>query len=322
MFGPAPAGEVWTGDDAAVIRTSTQTLVTTDSIAEHVDFELDWATGADIGFKLVAINVSDIAAMGGRPSRAVATVQLGETTSIELVDDIAAGMAEAATRWDLGIAGGDIGRGFDLALTLTLLGEIEGQPVLRSGARLGDSICVTGALGASSAGLLALQLGAVSLETVRSEIDTSSGADGLAVLAARQLRPTPRLEEGNALRNYATAMIDISDGFALDLERLCRASNAGCEVDSSAIPLHPELAHAEHKIEGSPDPLELALTGGEDLELLFTVTPDRLEDVHRALDELGTQVSVVGKITEGGRSIDGRPLDDWSKSGWDHLRTR
>ena len=291
-------------------------------MAEHVDFELDWASGADIGFKLGAINVSDIAAMGGTPTRAVATLQLGAQTSTVLIDDIVSGLIEAATRWDFGIVGGDIGRGSDLALTMTLLGEVEGQPILRSGARAGDAICVTGALGASRAGLMALQLGAVASETVHDEIESRSGANGLAVLAARQLRPIPRLAEGRALRAHATAMIDISDGFALDLERLCKASNTGCAVDSSAIPLHPELHHAAGVMERLPDPLELALTGGEDFELLFTVPPERIEEVQGVIDELGTEVSVVGKMTGEDRLIDDRALSEWSKHGWDHLRTQ
>lgn len=291
-------------------------------MAEHVDFELDWATGADIGFKLVAINVSDIAAMGGTPTRAVAIVQLGEGTSIELVDDIAAGMAEAATRWDLGIVGGDIGRGSDLALTLTLLGEVTAEPILRSGAHVGDVVCVTGALGGAAAGLVALRDGAVSLESVRDEIHSGSGADGLAVLAARQLRPTARLEESSILPGAASALIDISDGLALDLERLCVASNVGCEIDTAAIPLDPELEHARSKLGALPDFVELAFTGGEDFELLFTLREDRLGRVQDSMDELGTSVSVIGRITDGARHIDGRPLDDWSRSGWDHLRTR
>src|SRR5688500_3295956 len=127
--------------------------MTVDSMAEHVDFELDWATGADVGFKLVAINVSDIAAMGGRPTRAVATVQLGEATDVSVVEEIAAGISEAAARWHVGVVGGDLGRGTDLALTMTLLGEIEGPPILRSGARPGDMVCATGSLGAAHAGL-------------------------------------------------------------------------------------------------------------------------------------------------------------------------
>lgn len=304
------------------MATGPKTLVTVDSMAEHVDFELDWATGSDIGYKLVAINVSDIAAMGGRPTRAVATVQLGEETDPGLVEEIAAGIAEAASVWGLHVVGGDIGSGTDLALTLTLLGESDGAPILRSGARPGDLLVVTGFLGAAHAGLLLLQLGAVDLGSVREEIAHRSGADGLAVLAAAQLRPVPRAEEGRALRDIATSMIDISDGLAIDLDRLCIASGVGCEVDSASVPLHVDLAHATGSISEFPTPLECGLLGGEDFELLFSVGEDRVADVHRVLDDIGTSVSVIGKVTDGGRSIDERSLEEWKAESWDHLRTR
>lgn len=291
-------------------------------MTEHVDFELDWARGTDIGFKLVAINVSDIAAMAGRPVRAVATIHLGDDTDHDLVEEIAVGMAEAADLWGLGIVGGDIGRGAELSLSMTLLGDVEGQPVVRSGARVGDAVCVTGSLGAAHAGLLLLQVGSVDVANVHAEIAGRSGADGLAVLAARQLRPEPRLQEGIALGSRATAMIDISDGLALDLERLCVASDVGCEIDAASIPVHPELGYATDTLDGFPAPLECALAGGEDFELLFTIPEDRLDDAQDQLDEIGTGVSVIGTITQRGRTLDGRPLEEWSERGWDHLRTR
>lgn len=291
-------------------------------MSEHVDFELDWAAGPDIGYKLVAINVSDIAAMGGRPTRAVATVQLGEDTGSELVEGIALGIARAAEAWEIGIVGGDLGRGAELSVTMTLLGQIQGPPVLRSGARPGDLICVTGSLGAAHAGLLLLQAGIVDRRAVEAEMSAATGADGLAVLAVAQLRPRPRLLEGQALAPLATSMIDVSDGLAPDLERICLASGVGCEIRSDAVPLHPDLQHAQRAVNGFPDPLGCALVGGEDFELLFTVPEDRLDDVEHALDEVGTSISVLGEATREGRTIDERPLEEWSKHAWDHLRIR
>ena len=322
MFGPVVPGEVWTGDDAALVTTGDKTLVTVDSMAEHVDFELDWATGADIGYKLVAINASDIAAMGGRPTRAVATVQLGEDTEAGLVEEIATGMADAARRWGLHIVGGDIGSGTELGLTMTMLGELDGPPVFRSGAREGDLVLVTGSLGAAHAGLLLLQLGAIDPDAVRAEVSDRSGADGLAVLATAQLRPEPRVDEGQALAGIATAMIDISDGLAIDLERLCRSSGVGCAIDGSTIPVHPELKHATSKVEELPSALECALSGGEDFELLFTAQEASVDEIHRRLDGLGTSVTVIGTVTAGACTIDSRPLEEWSERAWDHLRNR
>lgn len=297
--------------------------MTVDSMAEHVDFELDWATGADVGFKLAAINVSDIAAMGGFPTRAVATVQLGEDTDTSLVEEIATGIAEAATRWSFHVVGGDIGSGSELTLTMTLLGQLDGPPVLRSGARPDDLVLVTGSLGAAHAGLLLLQLGVVDLDAVRAEIADASGADGLAALAARQLRPRPRLDEGRALAAFATSMIDISDGLAIDLLRLCRASGIGCEVIGASVPLHGDLQHAAAVVADFPAPIECALLGGEDFELLFTAPAEHLDAIHRALDDIGTSVSVIGKITAGSScSIDDRELEELSLQAWDHLRIK
>jgi len=259
--------------------------------------------------------------MGGRPTRAVATVQLGDETEVALVDEIAQGMADAASAWGLHIVGGDIGRAVELTLTLTLLGDVD-EPVLRSGARAGDLVCVTGALGAAHAGLLLLQAGAVDLDAAYAEIETGAGADGRAILAARQLRPHPRPAEGAALGPLATAMIDVSDGLAIDLGRLCIASGVGCEVDPGTIPLHPELDRGLEDLQHAPEPLECALLGGEDFELVFTMPEGSLDAMHAALDDIGTGVSVIGRITDEGRTIGDRPLDDWSRSGWDHLRTR
>jgi thiamine-monophosphate kinase len=291
-------------------------------MTEHVDFELDWAWPEDVGFKLVAINVSDLAAMGGTPTRAVATIQVGEDTTDDQIVRVAEGMKVAADRWGLKVVGGDIGSGSELAMTLTLLGDLTGAPVVRSGARVGDAICVTGSLGAAHAGLLLLQMGWVSRDSVRAEIDKPSGADGLAVLSAYQLRPAARLDEGKALTGIATAMIDISDGFAVDLDRLCTASDVGCDVRSADLPVHTDIAYAAGKLDDFPDPLECALLGGEDFELLFTVAESDLDKVHAALDEIACSVSVVGTVTDGPRRIDGRPLEEWSESGWDHLRTQ
>jgi thiamine-monophosphate kinase len=322
-FGPVADAEVWTGDDAAVVSVGERTVFTTDVMTEHVDFDFSWATGSDVGYKLVAVNVSDVAAMGAIPTKAVATLTVRADLELAVVEGLVEGMKLAADRWGVDVVGGDIGRGSEVGLSLALLGDLPGPPVLRSGARPGDAICVTGSLGAAAAGLLALQAGLVDRAALDAEVQQPSGADALATLAVRQLRPIARLDESQVIAKAgATAMIDVSDGLALDLNRLLTASGVGCEIAASAIPIDPEIAPALGRLTGSPEPAHLALTGGEDFELLFTLEPDLLEDVQVAMDDIGTSVTLIGRATNGDRRIDGEPLGTWMEDAWDHLRSR
>lgn len=293
---PGP-GEVWSGDDTAVIDPgSGRILVTTDVLVENVDFDLAYCSPADVGWKAVAVNVSDIAAMAGRPTRAVAALSLPGSTPVAVVDGILEGMVEAAERWGLVLVGGDVSEAPLVSIALTLLGAAE-APVLRSGARVGDAICVTGSLGGAAAGLALLRSGA---------------AERARGLARRQLRPEARVEEGLALaRAGATALIDVSDGFVADLAHLLDAGGVGCDVDADAIPVDPDIGPAGL----AADPLELALTGGEDFELIATLPPPAVAGV----SELVTR---VGTITESARTIGGRSLAGWTQKGWEHLRTR
>jgi thiamine-monophosphate kinase len=326
VFGPPASGEIWSGDDAALLRSPSDTLVfTTDMLVEDVDFDLAYCTGADVGWKLVACNASDAAAMGAAPRFAVATLALPPDTRLSFVDDLAHGIADAARRWGMNIVGGDISRAAAISASLALVAAPFGGGVtLRSGAQPGDAICTTGALGGSAAGLIVLQRGLVDLENVRREIATPSGADGLAVLAARHLRPSARVQEADRIgRVGITAAVDISDGLALDLSRLMRASGTGCDVDSALVPVDPEIASLSARgIDGAPDGVELAVTGGEDFELLFTVVPGKVGETQLALDDIGVPVTQIGIVTDGEMMIGGRPLEGWSEAGWDHLRTR
>lgn len=319
-FPEAPANAIWSGDDAAVVEAGADLVVTVDMLVEGVDFDLTWATGDDIGYKVMAVNASDIAAMGAAPRHAVATLALPPDTALELVDGIAVGLALAAERFDCALVGGDISRASEISMSLTMTGVLYGAPVLRSGARPGDAICVTGSVGGAAAGLAALRRRNVGRTAVRAEIDNPSGADGLAVLAARQLRPTPRLDAAKVLAGDATAMIDVSDGLALDLARLLRASGCGCNISSAAIPIDPEFVMAATSL--SLDPLTTALTGGEDFELLVALPADRVEDVQTALDESGLPLTRIGETTDGDETIDGAPLARFVERGWDHLTAR
>ena len=303
-FGSAPDGEVWAGDDAAVIVTGAHSLLTTDVLVEGVDFDLSYCTGYDVGWKALAVNVSDIAAMGGMPQRAVVSLALPATTPLEVVESFIDGLDEGAGRWDVGIVGGDISGASEVSVSVALIGAFDGAPVLRSGARPGDAICVTGTLGGAAGGLFALQRG------------IGGHNDQIDRLVDRQLRPIPRLAESAELRT-ATSMIDVSDGLALDLTRLMSASGTGADISGSAIPIDPALA----VLEDGPDPMTLALGGGEDYELLCTIAASDLESVRYGLAGMAG-LTEIGVVTEGGRCLlDGRAFGG-EELGWDHLQNR
>jgi thiamine-monophosphate kinase len=280
-------------------------LLTTDMMVEGIDFDLAYARGDDVGWKSMAINLSDVASMGGRPTHAVAAVGLPPETPVSFVDDLVEGMLDAGDSFGVALVGGDVSAASEIGITVSMVGTALEAPLVRSGARAGDEICVTGTLGGAAAGLIALRRGTL---------------DGAAInrLARRQLRPTPRVAEAALLAALApTAMIDISDGLAIDLGHVVDASGVGCEVDLDALPVDPDIAAID-----DIDSLEAAVLGGEDFELLFTIDPTRADEAHTALRELSTPVSRIGTVTESGARLGGRSLERWRSRGWQHLRSR
>ncbi|MDQ3940538.1 MAG: thiamine-phosphate kinase [Actinomycetota bacterium] len=311
-IGRSPDGETWSGDDCAVLDVDDRRLlVTTDLLVEGVDFTLEHFAPDAIGWKAIAVNLSDIAAMGGIPRYAVAAMSLRPECEVATVDEILEGMLAATERWGVALVGGDLTRADEIAISVTLLGAPAAErAILRSTAGPGDAICVTGTLGGAAGGLIEMKRG----------YRESRGPGGLR---DRQQRPQPRVAEGQRLAELGvSSMIDISDGLAVDLEHLMVASGTGCEVDPSAIPVDPQL-EALRGATGDPvDSLELAITGGEDFELLFTVAAERVDDVRDGVAELGTAVTHIGAVTEGARRLGDRPLEEWRRRGWDHLLDR
>jgi thiamine-monophosphate kinase len=297
----ASPGTVGVGDDAAVFASPGEQLaMTTDTLVEGVDFALDYFPGTDLGWKAVAVNVSDLAAMGAEPSHAVATLCLPATTSVGLVTDVIDGIAAAADRWGLELVGGDLSSAEQLSIGLTLVGHT-GAPVLRSGARMGDAIAVSGTLGGSAGGLHLLR-----------RDPAATGA-----LVERHRRPQPRLELSRLLRELPiTAMIDVSDGLIIDLGRLLAASQMGCEVDPDLVPVDPAL----HAV-GDLDALQAALFGGEDFELVFTVAADGMQQAIAAGETMGVAVTRIGTVTQGGCLLGGTTFDQLEGKRWDHLQS-
>ncbi|MFN2488376.1 MAG: thiamine-phosphate kinase [Actinomycetota bacterium] len=312
-LGAPGADELWSGDDAAVLRPPGGSLLfTTDVVVEGVDFDMTWSSAPDVGWKALAVNASDIAAMGGRPAYAVAGLSLPRHTDVDVVDGIVDGMLAAARRWDIAVVGGDISEATELSLAIAMLGApVEAAAVTRAGAALGDALCVTGALGGAAGGLVALRHGLVE----------GSGAAALHRLAARQLRPTARVEEGVALaRVGASSMIDVSDGLAVDLARLVAAGGTGCRVDLDALPVDDDLGALGGM--WPVDELELAIAGGEDFELLVALDPRRVDEARAALAGAGTTLTQIGVVVEHERRMGDTELEAWRERGWEHLQKR
>ncbi len=283
------------GDDAAALRLSPGhvALATTDTMVEGTHFDLGYATYGDLGWKAMASSLSDIAAMGGRPLAALVSLTMTGRQSVKDVDGLYRGLRAAAARFGTALAGGDIVRGRELSVTVAVIGECRRANLgLRSGARPGDAVLVTGTLGASRAGL----------ELLRSKSRNIKPA-----LTRRHLRPDPRVREGLALadRFRLRGMIDISDGLASEVHHLSRESGVSVVLDQGALPVAPEAVAASARL--GTDPMEYCLNGGEEYELLFTLPPSDAPASIELLWSLGTPCSVIGQARKGrGAGIIGR----------------
>jgi thiamine-monophosphate kinase len=246
-------------------------VVTTDVLVEGLDFTAALSTPEDWGWKAVAVNCSDLAAMGAEPRWLVIALTVPDATPVPALERIYAGVGEACRAFGAALVGGDVSAGPALSLAVTALGEAE-RPVLRSGARPGDRLAVTGPLGAAAAGLALLR----SEDPAAKEL-----LDRFPGLAAAHRRPRPALAMGLALaRAGASAMIDVSDGLAGDAVHLAESSGVGVEVHDAAVPLAPGVAEAAALL--ALDPLELALGGGEDFVLAAALP--RTADLGGVLD--------------------------------------
>jgi thiamine-monophosphate kinase len=297
------------GDDAAAWQAGDTVLIaTTDTLVQGVHFLAEFAPWPVVGWKALAVNVSDIAAMGGEPLFALVTLALPPETDVSVVDDVYAGLMACATEYGVTIAGGDIVRASEISITIALIGRAQtqdGKPLLmrRDAAKSGDLIAVTGSLGDSVAGLWRLRKGAT---------DDDS-------LVRAHLRPLPRLTESQEAAQLGVACaIDISDGLMQDLGHICERSGLGAEVNEDAVPLSDDLRAAYPE-----DALTLAVSGGEDYELLMTAGEEVLR---RVADEISTKLTVIGRMTEApehrARLIDeGGNEQSVAVRGWDHLHS-
>lgn len=301
------------GDDAAVWRTDGGAVVaTTDTLVSGVHFLPDRTPWTDVGWKALAVNVSDIAAMGGRPEFAIVTLQLPQDVEVERLDELYQGLADAGDAFGVGIAGGDIVRSSVFTINVAAYGRTavdeSGEPrVLRRGAAsAGDVVAVTGALGGAAGGLRALR-------------EKRDEAEAAQRLIERYVRPQPRVEAGRAAVEAGLRCgIDVSDGLLQDLGHICRASRLGAVVWRDNVPIDLALAELFEPEEA----LRYAVAGGDDYELVLVGGKDEIDALTRAVE---TPVTVTGEMVIAAEHTatlldeSGNELET-PKAGWDHLR--
>ena len=309
------------GDDAAVLTSSPDrnVVISTDLLLEDVDFRLATTRPDLLGHKALAVSLSDIAAMGARPRWALLSIAVTEAVwQSDFLDQFYKGFFQLADRLGVKLIGGDLSKtDAKIAVDSIVLGESStGHEVMRAGARPGDQIYVTGFLGDAAAGLRLLERGARIHTNSTGRRETNS----VDHLLLRQLQPDPRVGWGILLgeQQLATSMIDISDGLSSDLNHLCAESSVGALVDASRLPIDSVVREICGR--RALDPLMLALHGGEDYELLFTVAPENVSRLPKRVD--GVSVTRIGEIKE---AADGVQISEGAKvwkldpGGWEHF---
>lgn len=308
------------GDDAAAIKVSEDKLllITTDLLVEKIDFTLQTSTPYQIGWKSLAVNLSDIAAMGGIPTHAFISIGLPPDTSVEFADQIYTGLKDIALKYKVNILGGDVSATpKNIIINVALLGEIEPQFLItRSGARIDEVIVVTGTLGDSAAGLEVLMK--------KLPLDFLGARGGRATIE-RQLKPEPRVAAGRILATsgFVNSIIDISDGLASEVHHICESSQVGAQIWLDTIPISKQTSKIAELAGKSP--YDLALYGGEDFELLFTCPFDKVDILKKRLkSECQLPITVVGKVVKANSGVklkakNGK-LQTLNAKGYEHFK--
>jgi len=302
------------GDDAAVldIPQDRQIVITTDALIEGVHFRRDWSDPYSIGWKAAAVNLSDVAAMGADPNFTFVSLALPAEETVEWLERLYDGLCDCLNRYGSRLAGGDTNAGgAGAVISVTQMGTVpRGKALTRAGAKIGDVLLVSGTLGDAAAGLALLtQCGVVSAEKI------SHGA----VQAHR--RPQPRIVAGRAARETGLvhAAMDVSDGLAGDVPKLCAAAGLGAKINAVALPLSEPVQAAAKELDQAV--LDLALDGGEDFGLLLAVAPGNVEAVRAAVAATGTVLTPIGEVVRAGFHLldaDGVELPTRPR-GWDHF---
>jgi thiamine-monophosphate kinase len=326
---PGPSVKLGIGDDAAAVSLAAgdNALLSTDVLVEGIHFTAQTLPPSFVGRKAVAVNASDIAAMGGRPVAILVSLSVSATADVDTLLELFDGLIGRAGELGIDLVGGNLSASpGPMVLTVTILGSSPDEALLtRNGARPGQLIFVSGKLGAASEGLDLLQEG-MAMSASGAVLVPNQLREGPVPLAESCLRahmdPEPRIALGQFLSRAdgVGACIDLSDGLVKDLGRLCLASGVGARIEERSLPIHPGVL-AWERLRRRP-PLELALSGGEDYELLFTVGDEEAVSEYR--DREAVPITCIGKVTEAREGIklilrEGpeRALD---RGGWDHFQ--
>jgi thiamine-monophosphate kinase len=282
------------GDDAAVISAGDHVkVITTDLLLEGVHFDLSYAPLTHVGFKAVAVNISDVAAMNAIPKQITVSIALSNRFSVEAVDAIYAGINAAAEHYGVDVVGGDTTASRSgLILSITAIGEAQKEEVVyRSGAKEHDIVCVTGDLGGALVGLQVLER---EKQVFLSNPDMKPELEKYQIVTAKQLRPEARMDIIHELRDFGvipTSMIDISDGLASELFHICKASDVGVTIYEDKLPIDKQTF--DTAVELGLDPITCVLNGGEDYELLFTIDQKDFKKLEKHPD-----IHFIGHITK------------------------
>lgn len=280
------------GDDCAVYSTSSSKnqLISTDALVENIHFKFSTISPEQLGQKAIAVNLSDIAAMGGTPTRILITLGISKKISTSFLDQLYKGIHKTCRLYNVELIGGDtVSSPSSFFINVTIIGEANpGNFFTRNGAKKGDLIFTTGTLGDSSLGL-----------KIQSNKKLKCSSQSRKHLVAKHLNPVPRLKESQLLIRYdfnITSMIDISDGLAQDLQHICKQSGAGAMIYEEKLPQSPAFSKvcSANKL----NPLPLILNGGEDYELLFTLPSDGVKKLCRQFEKAKALVTHIGEITQ------------------------
>ena len=312
------------GDDTAVYRPSPGKvqLLTTDALVEGIHFDLTFTSMKHLGWKAMVASLSDIASMGGTPRYATLSISLPSKISVEMVAELYEGVTFACRKYSCLVAGGDTtASAANLFVSVSLTGEADESKLLkRSGAKPGDLLCVSGHLGASTAGLKILQREKERYHQSGNAKAFEPRLEIYTVALEKHLMPKPRFDVSSLLTSScrAHAMIDISDGLASELHRLCEASGVGASIYEHNIPL--ESVTQKVAAECSESPLAYALYGGEEYELLFAIDDEEFQK----LESLTTDVTIIGRMTDPSEGIrlvrENGETEPLPFGGWEHFR--
>ncbi len=307
------------GDDAAVIdHGGMQTVISTDLLVEGIHFDLSYTPLKHLGYKSVVVNISDIYAMNATPTQIVLSIAISNKFSVEALDEFYEGVYAACEKYNVDLVGGDTTtsqRGF--VISVTAIGEVaQNKFVKRDGAKPNDLICVSGDLGAAFLGLTLLERERKIFEQTGAQPDL----ENQTYIVGRMLKPEARKDVVDYFAEHnimPTSMMDISDGLSSELLHICKQSNVGCVLHEEKIPFNEDMKDFAYKLE--LDPTACALSGGEDYELLFTVSQADYEKINE-----NNGLSVIGYITEAseGKNIitRGGNKHELVAQGWNHLK--